>query len=73
MMQEVKISESDMEKMDKALEKELTHVSSRNMQKCPNCKKEIDLNSLEISFHKLGRRAKCCLCGKRIVFSRFIR
>ena len=42
------------------------------MIKCPNCKKDVEIDLDSIKFHKHGRIAPCPECKKMILFHRFI-
>ena len=36
--------------------------------KCPNCKKEIEIDNEKLDWHKHGRVTKCPECKKKIFF-----
>lgn len=41
-----------------------------NLFRCPNCKKEISQDDIQMEYHKHGRKGDCPLCKKGILFTR---
>jgi endogenous inhibitor of DNA gyrase (YacG/DUF329 family) len=41
--------------------------------KCPNCRREVELDETKLKYHKTGRKVDCPECGKEFLLRRYVR
>jgi ssDNA-binding Zn-finger/Zn-ribbon topoisomerase 1 len=66
----------DLKSNDKdGFEKSLKAASTPKAMKikCPNCKREVELDETKLKYHKTGRKVDCPECKKEFLLRRYVR